>query len=92
MSFHNPGENIFVINEHDDICLFIPREQQRIFTKTTLFSVMHNGIRRLDIFQELQRNDLIVIKALAEIIDIPGYKKMKKNDIILNIQNRIIFS
>ena len=92
MNYHIPGENQFVINEHDDICLFIPRDQQRNLSKTSFFSVMHNGIRRIDIFQELQRNCLIIIKALAEIIGIPGYKKIKKDDLILLIQHRIIFS
>lgn len=92
MSYHNPGENQFVINEHADVCLFIPRDHQRNLSKTSFFSVKHNGVSRIDIFQELQRNCLTIIKVLAEIIGIPGYKKIKKDDLILLIQHRIIFS
>ena len=45
----------------------------------------------LDNFIEIEKNYLINLQRLAEIVNVPNCKKMNKDELVESLKNKIIF-
>ena len=87
MSYYKPTDNIT-----QDGLLVIPTYQQKDKKYFSfIYKEKYSTLIVLDNFIELEKNCLVNLKRLAEILNITNCKKMNKDELVESLQNRIIF-
>lgn len=87
MSYYKPTDNIT-----QDGLIVIPIYQQKDKKYFSfIYKEKYSTLIVLDNFIELEKNCLVNLKRLAEILNIKNYNKMNKIELAESLQNRIIF-
>jgi hypothetical protein len=87
MSYYKPTDNIT-----QDGIIVIPIYQQKDNKYFSfIYKDKYSNLIVLDNFIEIEKNYLINLKRLAEILNITNCKKMNKDELVESLQNKIIF-
>jgi hypothetical protein len=87
MSYYKPTDNII-----QDGIIVIPIYQQKDKKYFSfIYKDKYSNLIVLDNFIEIEKNYLINLKRLAEILNITNCKKMNKDELVESLQNKIIF-
>jgi len=87
MSYYKPTDNIT-----QDGIIVIPIYQQKDKKYFSfIYKDKYSNLIVLDNFIEIEKNYLINLKRLAEILNITNCKKMNKDELVESLQNKIIF-
>lgn len=89
MSYYYP-ENTFVVNTAGEKVLNVPKEQTRKVGDKIYFSYLYKGVSRIDNPLDISKLEVISLKSLAYLLEIPGYYKMRKKDLIDAIAPRVV--
>lgn len=87
MSYYKPTDNI----TQDGIIVIPIYQQKEKKYFSFIYKDKYSNLIVLDNFIEIEKNYLINLKRLAEILNITNCKKMNKDELVESLQNKIIF-